>query len=469
MRRYQKMSQTFRTTATHTAFLLSLYAVTLLMFYFAFTRQYIATDQFSLLRLIVLILFIPIIIKYAFQLFFAPLYSIIESNRMKKGKTNLTPSVSVLIPAHNEEIGITKTITSVLETNYSKLEIIVVNDGSTDSTHNMITEFIAHYRKNEHAKASIEYIALRNGGKARALNQALKKATGEIIITIDADSVMDPATIQNMVKRFTGPKVAAVAGNVIIGNRKKTIGLIQQLEYLYGFYFKRADSLFNAVYIIGGAAAAYRREILDQMGGFDPDIITEDIEISTRMLSLGYRTCYAADAVVYTEGPSTIQGLCNQRLRWKFGRLLTFYKHKRLFFSTQKKHNPYLSFFILPIAIYAEAILFFEGIMLTIFYAYTFSTNDFFPLIFVILLLTSVIFLQVLTDAKTRFHKNLLLLAPAAWVLFYIIDVVEYQALIRSIKRLVKRESLEWQKWARVGVFQNVQHKSHTALTKPFA
>jgi poly-beta-1,6 N-acetyl-D-glucosamine synthase len=463
------MSQFLRTTATYTAFLLSLYAATLLMLYFAFTRQYVPTDEFSLLRLIVLILFIPIIVKYIFQLFFAQLYSIIESHRIKKGTTNPTPSVSVFIPAHNEAVGITKTITSVLETNYPKLEIIVINDGSTDSTHNVITEFIANHRKGQHSKTSIEYISLKNGGKARALNRALKSANGEIVITIDADSVMDPEAIKNLVKRFTSPKVAAVAGNVIVGNGRKPIGLIQQLEYLYGFYFKRADSSFNAVYIIGGAAAAYRREILTKLGGFDPNIITEDIEISTRMLSLGYRTCYAADAVVYTEGPSTIQGLFNQRLRWKFGRLLTFYKHRHLFFSTQKRHNPYLSFFILPIAIYAEVILFFEGVMLTIFYAYTFYTNDFFPLVFVILLLTSVIFLQVLTDTKFRFHKNLLLLAPAAWIVFYFIDIVEFQALIRSIKRLVKRENIQWQKWARVGVFQNAQSKSPTALTKPFA
>jgi poly-beta-1,6 N-acetyl-D-glucosamine synthase len=463
------MSQTSRTTIVYTTFIASLYAVTFLIFYFAATRKYVPTDEFSSVRLIVLILFIPIIIKYAFQLLFAPFYSIIESHRIKKGRTNLTPTVSVLIPAHNEEVGITKTITSVLETNYPNLEVIVINDGSTDSTHRVITELISNHQRDSDSKASIEYISLKNGGKARALNRGLKSANGEIVITIDADSVMDPATIKNMVKRFTSPKISAVAGNVIVGNRKKPIGLIQQLEYLYGFYFKRADSSFNAVYIIGGAAAAYRREILTKIGGFDSNIITEDIEISTRMLSLGYRTCYAADAVVYTEGPSTIQGLCSQRLRWKFGRLLTFYKHRNLFFSTQKRHNPYLSFFILPIAMYAEIILFFEGIMLTIFYAYTFYTNDFFPLVFVIILLTSVIFLQVLTDTKARFHKNLLLLAPAAWILFYVIDVVEYQALIRSIKRLVKKESLQWQKWARVGVFQNAQRKSPTVLTKPFA
>lgn len=263
---------------------------------------------------------------------------------------------------------------------------------------------------------------------------------------------MDRNAIANMVKHFTDPRIAAVAGNVVVGNRIKPIGLVQQLEYLYGFYFKRADSVLNAVYIVGGAAAAYRREIIADLGGFDENIITEDIEMSTRLQDRGYAIRYAADAVVYTEGPSDFRGLCQQRLRWKLGRLLTFYKYRHLFFSRDRKHNFFLTFFILPIALFAEFLLFFEGVLLTVFYTYTFYTNDFIPLMLVIFLLTGVVCLQILTDPNTRYHQNLFLFAPVAWLLFYFMDLVEYQALVRSIRHLIAKEELFWQKWVRVGV-----------------
>jgi cellulose synthase/poly-beta-1,6-N-acetylglucosamine synthase-like glycosyltransferase len=227
---------------------------------------------------------------------------------------------------------------------------------------------------------------------------------------------------------------------------------MQQLEYLYGFFFKRADSVFNSVYIVGGAAAAYRREVLQEVGGFDHSIITEDIEMSTRILSRGYKTRYAGDAVIYTEGPSDLRGLCNQRLRWKYGRILTFIKHRRLFFSVRPEHNPYLTFLVLPIAIYSELLLLAEALLLGFFFLYTVVTSDYMPLAFVIGLLTAVVYVQVLIDPKIRFHRNLLLLAPVAWLLFYAVDMVEFQALVRSLKRLLTRSEPKWQKWVRSGV-----------------
>ena len=384
----------------------------------------------------------------------APWYQLVEAFRSQK-RVAYMPSVSVLIPAWNEEVGIKQTIQSVIETQYTHLEIIVINDGSTDLTHETVLGFINEHNNGHYSKIPIKYRKVTNGGKARALNMALSMAVGELIVTIDADSVMDKNAIKNLVKHFNNPKVASVAGNVVIGNRSKPTGIIQQLEYLYGFYFKRADSLMNAVYIVGGAAASYRRKIIMDMGGFDETIITEDIELSTRLQDKGYYVRYAADAIVYTEGPSDFKGLCNQRLRWKFGRLLTFYKYRHLFFSFKKKHNFFLSFLVLPIALFAEVLLFFEGILLAAFYAYTFYTNDFIPLACVILILTSVIAVQIVSDPQRRYHKNLLLIAPGAWIIFYIMDVVEYQALIKCIWKMIRRQDPVWQSWSRVGVFDS--------------
>ncbi len=435
-------------------FLAVLYAATGGVIYMASTRAYEFIEGYDVIRKAMMVLLAPLLIKYTFQLGCAPLYSIARRFRERKA-SDVPLSVSVLIPAWNEEVGIIKTIQSVLDTNYPDLQIVVINDGSTDGTHEIVTRFVADFEEQAGTSASITYLCLANGGKANAMNTALLHANGDIVVTVDADSVMAPDALENLVKCFSDPKVGGVAGNVVVANRQKPIEWMQQMEYLYGFFFKRADSLFNSVYIIGGAAAAYRREVLAELGGFDHSIITEDIEMSTRILKHGYKTRYAADAVVYTEGPSEIKGLCNQRLRWKYGRLLTFAKHRSLFFCLQPGINPYLSWLLLPIAVYAELLLLVEGLLLSVFVVYTIGSSDYFPLVFVIALFTAVIGIQVLVDPRRRFHRNLVLLMPVAWLVFYAMDMIELQALIRSIRRFAMRKDLKWQKWVRVGILDD--------------
>jgi len=454
-----------------------LYIVTYSVISLGVNRQAQVGHELDSIRTFLLFLMSPILFKYLIQLVSLPLYPLLEKFRNEEIDQLNVPLVSVLVPAWNEEIGILKTLRSIVNTQYSALEIIIINDGSSDNTHRLVSKFIQDYEQKTTSKsklpperlpATIKYLKLPNGGKAIALNHGLRIANGEIVVTLDADSVMDKDMITNMLRRFTDSRVAAVAGNVIVGNRKKPIELLQQLEYLQGFCFKRADSNFNAVHIIGGAAAAYRKEALEAVGGFDPNIITEDVEISTRLLAAGYKTRYASNAVVYTEGPSDWKSLCSQRLRWKFGRLLTYSKHRTLVFSASKQHNPYLSLLVLPVAIYAELMLLIEPLLLSLFYGYTFYTDQYLPLILMICLIAGLITLQILFDSKVKFHLNLMLLAPIAWILFYVIELVEFQALCRSLNRVLKREKLEWQTWTRVGlisrsVARTVNHSKVTS------
>jgi len=461
------MKSIFTPIVRCTILLLVLYAMTYSVIHFSMVTEFIAIAELIEIKTTILLFMTPIFFKYALQLFSLPFYPIIEKLRSTKSVAKKNAKVSVLIPAWNEEIGIIKTLNSVINTQYKELEIIVINDGSTDLTHQLVSDFIRNYESQSELNKSaiIKYIRLPNGGKAVAINHGLKIASGEYIITLDADSVMDKDMICNIIKRFSDDNVAAVAGNVIIGNRKKPIELLQQLEYLHGFCFKRADSNFNSVHIIGGAAAAYRKSALVAVGGFDESIITEDVEISTRLLAEGYKTRYASNAVVYTEGPTDWKSLASQRLRWKFGRIQTYVKHSKLFLNPSSNYNAYLTFLILPIAIYVELMLLLEPIILTLFYAYTFYTNDFAPLLFMISFTTSIIFLQIMFDPKLRFHLNLILLAPVAWLLFYAVDLVEFQALCRCGIRFVKKENLKWQTWARVGILsksvaRNVNHSN---------
>jgi len=429
-----------------------LYAISVLVFYQALNTEFDTKSELTSVRTTLFWLLSPILLKYAIQIIASLFYPLIESLREGRNLRPFTGKVSVLIPAYNEQVGITKTLESVMNSDYHDFEIIVINDGSTDATEQQVFKFIERSKSEGHYHHNILYRRLSNGGKAKALNRGLSLASGEIIITVDADCVVDQQAISQMVKGFKHAEVGAVAGNVVIANRKKPIELVQQLEYLCGFFYRRADSNFDSVFIIGGAAAAYRKSTLEQVGFFDEDIITEDIEMSTRILAKGYKTRYAANAVVYTEGPSDLKSLCNQRLRWKYGRLITLYKYRELFFKFNQRPSIYLTVLLLPLAVYAEIALLLEGFLITAFYSYTIITNDYFPLAFIIMFTSGIISMKILLDSKKRFHLNLLAVAPVAWLVFYFVDLVEFQALIRSIKRVIKKETLEWQKWVRVGI-----------------
>ncbi len=169
------------------------------------------------------------------------------------------PLVSVMIPAWNESQGILNTMKTVLLSTYRNMELVVVNDGSTDDSDKLIRNFLADYESWTDGVNDIRiiYDYKSNGGKGRALNRAIELSHGDIIISIDADCIVLPDTIENFVSCFSNPRVMAAVGNVKIGNTTKIIGVIQYLEYLFSFYFKKAESILNTIYIIGGAAGAF--------------------------------------------------------------------------------------------------------------------------------------------------------------------------------------------------------------------
>lgn len=218
--------------------------------------------------------------------------------------------------------------------------------------------------------------------------------------------------------------------------------------------------MFNAVYIIGGAAAAYRREIFDKLGGFDENIITEDIEYSTRILDAGYQTRYAADALFYTECPVDITSLIKQRLRWKYGRFKTFFKYRDLFFSVQKKHNKFLTFLVFPTALFSDFLLFLGIILLPTFFFYTFYTLNFTPLSVVIVFMALLVNFEIMTDCKSQDYTKLFFFTPIAWLIFYFIDFIEYMALLKSLNKFFNKQEVVWQTWRRTGVLKKSGSKA---------
>lgn len=396
--------------------------------------------------------------KYFIYMFLSPWYDtaiVIRRLKYRKQIMSYQPRVSVIIPAWNEEIGLIHTVESVLKSSYHNLEVVIVNDGSTDSSDSLMRDFTANYNKSENTKKII-YHYQGNGGKGSALNKGIQLSSGEIILTVDADGIVSQDAVKNFVAYFADPKVMGAVGNVKVANTDSVIGVTQCLEFIFSFYFKKADALMGSIYIIGGAAGAFRREVFDILGPYSEGNITEDIELTVRMQKAGMKIIYAPDAVVYTEGASDIKGLMKQRLRWKRGRIDTFIEHKNLFFSTKKKHNKILSWIVMPFAVLGDTQLIFEIPFIIFLYTVAFITHDATPFMASIGIVSFVFLVQIFSsDRGDDKNKPLYILMPIGWLMFYLITIVEVQALSKSFWGIYHNKELRWQRWERKGIDQS--------------
>jgi peptidoglycan-N-acetylglucosamine deacetylase len=231
-------------------------------------------------------------------------------------------SVAVILPAYNEEAVICKTVRSVLLPDRRDYEIIVVDDGSSDRTADVVREaFVDDPRVRVFKKA--------NGGKAAAANFALARTEAEIIVSIDADTVLAPDAIPLLVRHFADPAVGAVAGTAVVGNRVNLLTRMQSLEYAIGQSLdRRAFALYNANGIVPGAIGAWRREALLKVGGYASDTVAEDADITFSVIRAGWKVQYEPRAIARTEAPETWRGFLKQRYRWMFGMLQVISKHR---------------------------------------------------------------------------------------------------------------------------------------------
>ncbi len=227
------------------------------------------------------------------------------------------PMVSVIMPCYNEEDVIEASLRNLTQLTYPNLEIIVVNDGSSDRT-----SYLAHAEALHSPRTPVKVLDQRNQGKASALNHGLLHAQGEIIMCVDADSRMNPDAVEMGVRQFQDHRVGAVAGFVEIVNQRSVLLLLQQMEYLVGLNFtRRAMSFLGVVPIVPGPAGLFRRKALMQAGGFisGKNIFAEDAELSMRLLTKGWKIQTEDQMVARTEAPETHRDLLRQRYRWNRG------------------------------------------------------------------------------------------------------------------------------------------------------
>jgi cellulose synthase/poly-beta-1,6-N-acetylglucosamine synthase-like glycosyltransferase/spore germination protein YaaH/peptidoglycan/xylan/chitin deacetylase (PgdA/CDA1 family) len=236
------------------------------------------------------------------------------------------PSVTVLIPAHNEEAVILQTVTSVLASDYPAMHVIVVNDGSTDDTQMLLDSYFGDDPR-------VQIIHQVNRGKAAALNHAMSHARTDIVVTIDADTEIESDAIRQLMRHFSDPQTGAVAGNVKVGNRSRWLTRWQALEYITSQNMeKRAFDLLNCITVVPGALGAWRKQAIEAAGGITADTVAEDADLTIAIRRLGWRVSYEERAIAWTEAPESPVNLIRQRFRWTFGTLQSFWKHRDTLF-----------------------------------------------------------------------------------------------------------------------------------------
>ncbi|WP_019810053.1 glycosyltransferase, partial [Saccharomonospora halophila] len=228
--------------------------------------------------------------------------------------------VSVLIPAYNEATNIAATVRSAVAGDHP-VEILVIDDGSTDGTADVVERL---------GLPGVRVLRLPNGGKAAALNAGVAAATHDLVVMVDGDTLFEPDTVRELVQPFADPTVGAVSGNVKIANRETLLARLQHIEYVVGFNVdRRVYDVTRSMPTVPGAGGAFRREVLEAVGGLSARTLAEDTDLTIAVGRAGWRTVYQETAVTWTEAPTTVRQLWQQRFRWTFGTIQAVWKHRR--------------------------------------------------------------------------------------------------------------------------------------------
>ena len=245
----------------------------------------------------------------------------------RKVKTALDdePLVSIIVPGYNEEKVLGACISSILASSYQHFELIMVNDGSTDSTAKVMRDLA------EANPYTVIFVDQQNSGKGAALNTGTAYANGEFIMYVDSDGVFGKDTIRQMLKAFDSPKVGAVSGDdrPVNLDRVQTT-LLALISHVGTGFIRRALAVVNCLPVVSGNNGLFRLKALKATGPLRTDTLGEDLELTWRIHRAGYRVNFAPQAVVYAESPSTLKGLWRQRVRWARGMLQATRIHKNM-------------------------------------------------------------------------------------------------------------------------------------------
>lgn len=296
-------------------------------------------------------LYVSLFITLYFQIFL--LISFFEKKTHKKEEFAALKdvdyrSVTIIVPCYNEEDTVLRTLESLLALDYpqEQLRVMVVDDGSTDRTWEVLEAFRDH--------PSVILMQKENeGSKFAALNFALGHIETELVGVLDADSWVDSQALKNYMYLFRDPEVMACIPSMVIAEPDSFLRKAQKAEYDMGQFARGAFHSLNAVYIAPGPFSVFRKYVFDSLGPYKEAHHTEDAEIALRMQKHHYKIAYSKDSIVYTVGPKTFRRLYKQRIRWTYGFIKNFMDYKDMLF---KKEYRALGTIVLPIGLFRIAL-----------------------------------------------------------------------------------------------------------------
>ncbi len=282
---------------------------------------------------------VVLFVTYFLLLFLSTFWLIVLFTNKKEEKMTEMPShnyFSVIVPAYNEEKSIEGTLSSIVNLDYpkEKLEVIVVNDGSTDKTKEIVENFIKAHPEND-----INLINQQNQGKGRALNVALESAKGRFFACLDADSFVGSDALKVMLPYFTNNNVAAVCPLLKVKKPDSILQKVQWTEYIINMFYRYLNAQLDCVHVTPGPFSVYRTETIKSLGGYDEKTITEDLEIAIRLQKNNYKIVHTFDTIVETIAPNSWRQLFRQRVRWYKGSVDNGIRYKELIFN--KKYGDF--------------------------------------------------------------------------------------------------------------------------------
>jgi poly-beta-1,6-N-acetyl-D-glucosamine synthase len=372
----------------------------------------------------------------------------------------LMQPLTVIVPAYNEEESIEYTLESIIKSDYPNKQIIVVDDGSTDETYKVASLAKLKFANNN---SNISIIRKKNGGKTSAINYALCFAKGEIVTIVDADSRIDRNALKDLAAHFQDTDVNAVAGNVKIWNRCNAITKCLALELILNVNVLRpAYSLIGSVMIVPGALGAFRKKIMIGRGTYDKDVLTEDFDLTVKVLKAG-GTTVTSRALSYSRVPTTMMGFYKQRTRWMRGNLQTMIKHKNILTNSSYNFQKYAySIMLVSLFLYPTMDIIVGGLS-----AYGLMKGYIFPILIPFAVFMFLQFLvgimAIVMDGKERDWK-IILYSPLFVVGYrHLLDLV----VLESIFDVLVRKNLKWTSITHKGSADTISQIVLTVITAP--
>jgi len=370
-------------------------------------------------------------------------------NRRKRSQIDYVkeePTFSIIVPTKNEEAVIERCLNSLMDLDYprDKMEIIVVDGNSTDNTCKVCSDFSSRYAGNFKVIKEKE-----SHGKPAALNLALHYATGEIVGVFDADSVPEKDVLKKVAACFGDKKLMAVQGRTTSLNEKKNIltRLVSAEEKAWFQALLSGREKLQLFVPLNGSCQFIRRNVLEELGGWDEACLTEDVELALRMVEKKYQIKYAHDICCGQETPNGLRDLIKQRIRWYRGYMETALKYGRLLNSLNKRTVDAEISMGGPFMMVVSLLSYINWFLVVVFFA---ESNPVINFTGLVIALTAVSLISVgvgLAVSERPIRPRNLLWIPAIYVYWFIQQCIAGWAFLK----LIFRQKKVWNKTVKKG------------------